>query len=343
MRLYRLVVILLFVSFISFAQTDSVIRTKVLIMPVDIGPNCDYMSPNELYEAGRFAVNLSKNYEAIEKDKITRTIRENQSVLVKTVDFSKIAKSLNSEYIAFSSVKRIGNVVRTELILKSSGDTSIQKKGIGYEMLNLRDITTDNPIYVPTVIGAYQKAFAAALKDTMMYDDYRNAYRVFPSSPMAICGIDFVESKKTKNWKLFDFKQTASYDILESIFKVTMYDYRYFTYDIATRDSIYAVFGLHEKLNFNAPSQSEIIALYNYQIKNFLTGEFRYNKDEKCLEIELMLFGFSDEGEVKKIDSHSELIKEDNVDYLRYAVQKTATRLLFGKDIPIPDYQNIED
>lgn len=323
------------VSLLS-ARQDSTEVEKLLIAVPNIGPLCDFAELNEVYDAAGYAIDLGKQYKSIPKNMVNREIQSRNQVIQK-INLAEIAKELGAGYIVFPRVNRIGNVLRTEMIIKSISD-STKKRGVGYAALNYRDLYSDEVIYVPSLINAFQRSFAGALSDTMLYDKYRNAYRVYPAPAVAICGVEFEKSVAGENSRLFKDKQSASYDLVETVFKVSSLKRGFFTFDIETRDSIYKMFRLFEKMNFRAPSKEELRALQAFEIRYFISGKFSAEDSGNRFRLELMLFELHDAGKTKKIRSHVEYLEEETPEAFRYIVKKTALKLLYGEDVEVPDY-----
>lgn len=333
-NLFLMIALLFFGTYIIKAEE----KAELLIAPVQMGPNCNFIEADEAKEAlesVRYAINLTENYHAIDTKTIDSVLKKRSS-FVNTLTLSDIAKASKADYIVFTSTKRIGNIIRSEIIMKSPKDSTVSKKGTGYAMLNFRDKLDGKIVFVPSLIASYQRAFAVAVNDTMIYDSYDNAYRVYPAPALAICGIEFIDSDNAKKWELFRTKQSASYDITETIFEVAIWNKRYFTYDIPSRDSIYAVFGMYEKLNFNAPTDLELEALRRFDVEYLISGALSFDEESGFLQIELFLFQFTEGRKTKIVASHKELIEADKVGHLRYGVKKAAVRLLFGADTEIP-------
>jgi hypothetical protein len=332
--------VLLF-SFLAFFQIrgyaqETTQNARYLISKPIIGAECSFKSEKEIYEATRLVLKLSKQAEAIEKYKLDSAVSARTKILTK-VNLSDIANDFGAKYILFPRLNQIGNVLRAETVLVSTEDSTDISKGVGYATLNMRNIEDGEPVFIPSVISAFQRAFAGALKDTMLYDDYRNAYRVYPAKPLAICGIDFSGSKDTTSWQIITNKQTASYDIVEHIFNVVSLTPDFFTFDIETRDTIYQKFRLYEKMNFHAPSVDEIKALRLLEIQNIITGKLEQSSGEKPT-LELILVDISDKETTRNLKSYKTEVPEDSPEGLRYSVKKATVRLLFGDETEIPEF-----
>lgn len=221
-----------------------------------------------------------------------------------------IAKNVNADGLVFVRVDRLKNVLRIELSLVDKDNPKNKKVGEGYAFLNFKNIEKGTELYDPSIMTAMQRAFAVAIKDSMIFDTISGAFGVKPVPTVAICGIGYPENEtRTQANSIFFNRTIGSFAAAESIFDMARRSRDYMVYDIETRDTIYTFFRLFSVENCNYPTFREIDALKKFGIKYIITGFVSKDKDSIALELRLSELR---ETEVKQISSVKSMLYNDD-------------------------------
>jgi len=329
---------ILYLLIIVFLYTNGIAKESFLVAPIQFGNKTAFMNQNEIYSALVFAINLAPDKNSFDRKDIDSILAINQSMLTK-VDLSEVGTKLGANNIVYSSISTLNNIVRTEIKLFDIQKKSLSSVGIGYAVMNLRDVSNDNPIYIPAVIKAYQRAFASALGDSMLYDNYRNFYRVYPSEPAIIAGLEFKTTKDSVNqWYMFNHKQIISYDIIESMLEYASMHPTICFFDTQSRDTLYSLCKIYETSNYTFPSHLELSTLKIMGITYFISGTVTQIDDK--VEIELFLFKLKNDI-YEKIKSAKRMINKDQLPDIRFTARLAITELLYGQisDDQLQEYQ----
>ncbi len=315
------------------------LSAKEILMPtaVQLAKKAQYMNQKDVNEALCLAVNLSKEYGTVNFERID-SLRKTMPQTLEKININDIAKRFGTDKVIYASLNTLNNVIRAELIIKSLSDSTYFKKAEGWSVMNYRDILDDKVIYIPTVIEVFQRAFASAMCDTMMYDSYRNDYRVYPAEPLIVCGLEYENNDTLPKWELFERKQLSSYDAVENICTVASFHPDYAVFDLASRDTLWGLVKNFEVFNFKAASIMDIQAMSAIGVKNFITGYIK--RIPEGAEIGLRLFEIRrDKAEAMK--TKTRILEKDNLESMRYAMKYLTIELLYG-DIPQETQKKIE-
>lgn len=236
----------------------------------------------------------------------------------------EISKELQADYIIFSKVNVLKNLVRTDVTLVNTADTSKMLKGHGYASANYKN-EKDELIYDPAILASLQRALALSFKDSLMFIDSAKGFLNKPAPLLAIGGIYFDDDDKFSNWYIFEKKVVNSFDALESIFEAAIKNNDYVTMDTETRDSIYNLNNLFVVENYNAPSEYELMALYKMGVEYYISGVIKRN--EVGASLELFLYQF-EKGVMQIINSAEETIPEDSIVLLREKLKLLTNKIL---------------
>lgn len=235
-----------------------------------------------------------------------------------------ISKELEADYIIFSKVNVLKNLVRTDITLVNPLDTSNMIKTFGWASANFKN-DKEELIYDPAILASLQRALALAFKDSLMFIDSAKGFLNKPAPLLAIGGIYFDEDEKIKSWYIFEKKVVNSFDALETIFESAIKNNNYVTMDTETRDSIYNLNNLFVVENYNAPSEYELMALYKMGVEYYISGVLKRNDDGARLDLYLYQF---DNGVMQIINSAYEIISEDSILLLRESLKYLTDKIL---------------
>jgi hypothetical protein len=238
----------------------------------------------------------------------------------------KVARELNAGKILFFNISRLENVLRMDITEAKTGETSISNSGTGYAALRYRHMANEEIVYDPPLLEAAQRAFALAEKDSFMFANVDKEFRVLPAETMVIGGLDFQNDESIQpKWDIFDRKEVNSYDASESIFSAAKDNPKYVVFDIATRDSAYALFNLHMVENYRPPTNFEINALNKLEVGYYITGIIKRTGDGAAVTLHLCRIG---ENNLQIINSVEGTLKEDKVSEFRKLLMELTGKLL---------------
>lgn len=238
-----------------------------------------------------------------------------------------VAHELKADRLLFVQVSRIENILRVQ-VASAKGDNFAQTtRSEGYSLLRFHQNDT-TILYDPSLLEALQRAFAAAEGDSMMFAKAEKDMQVFPAPPLAIIGIEFIDSVKTLS-KIFDAKQQPvnGYDAVLTIFQTAKTSNKFTAFDMDTRDTIYAIEQLEYVENNKPASLVELKILYKYGITHCIVGSLI--RSEKGTILTLQLCELSPNGKLTKIRSQRGIISDDdNIGELRQMLTQLTRKIL---------------
>jgi len=279
--------LLLCSKFLSANELDS-LQKKVLLIEVSLGENISSVSARKIEIAFATACLLSKKYEAIFPKEVIKQLQDKQ---LPHSDISEIKKGLTSiqvEYAAQLKILRLGNVVRVTLLLDNLYDTLPVQSGIGYSLLTYRIANSkDSILYDVALLEGIQRALAVSTKEPKLFAGLDGKFQVIPTSPLIVGGIAFIGNDSFPKWDLFKEKTAVSYDAVSTMFLELKDNKNFTTYDIDSRDSLFAIFHLYGLENYQAPTVQEIKAMHANEVTHYITGTFVRTKDGADLQLYL--------------------------------------------------------
>lgn len=234
------------------------------------------------------------------------------------------AKALGADAIAFVTTLRIGNLVRSELVISAGLKYDISRRGIGYDVLRNRSDSTI--VSDPAVLASLQRALCNVLGDTALYSNADSVLRVRPTVLTAVGGIAFVPKEGLPVWSLYKEKIIAAYDAVQNVVHTAMNDPRTTMLDVETRDLIYSRAGYYLVENDEPASSIELRILKAYDVERIIQGRIT-QKSASMLELELQLFDVTPERPTM-ITSARVNIAEDTKEALAKAVIAATEQLL---------------
>lgn len=308
----------------SNIRIDSSKKEIILIGNITFGHQAKDISIMKAEAAFHLACVLSQKY-----INIPLTYSDSLANLLKHKDIKlqieTVADSLKADQIAFIHIDRFENILRTEISIVKTNDVKNVSTGDGYALLHY--IKSGNqPLLDPTLLQSTQRAFAVAEEDSMMYVKLDGDLKVVPAKTLVIGGLEYkIGTNLFPKWQIFDNKVLTSYDAVETIFQEAKNSMNYVTFDVPTRDSIYALFNFYYVENDHSASPLEIEALDKFDVDNYLSGEIK--KLKKGAEITLNLYNIQSK-QLKKIKSVNALLEKDDIDEFRKVLSDLVKKLI---------------
>ncbi len=334
MRKTAFILSLIFLVNIASAQekTADSAKSGPLVFMADVNILGDTVNINPLKaDAGLVAaVKLSQKYSIAPiavRDSLAKTLTENG----KKPTAKNIAKIMNADKLIFMTINKLKNMIRVEIAAKGPDPASKASRGIGYALVRYKHKRDNSPLTDPTLLNAIQRAFAASMGDSSMYSHLEGDLQVYPARTLVIGGLIFQNDSRYRDWELFDYKEINSYDAVETIFEAATASKKYVPYDVATRDSIYAMYNMYGVENYKSPSTFELEALSELEVQSYITGMF--TRTEEGATIELYLADI-EESRLEINKSAAGSINDDDIEEFRSELQKLTRELL---DIPAPE------
>lgn len=240
------------------------------------------------------------------------------------------ATLVNAKLLVFMTMRRLHHLVRTELIVIDVTSPSTQRRGVGYA--TLRHHHSDETVLAdPAMLSSTQRAFAVAMGDSTMYikTGVDSAFHVRPTHLTAIGGFPFRNDPTAQPWELFKQKVAVSYDLAQSVAHGLANAEGYTVVDIETRDSMYAMLGLHLTENYNDVSAIELQQLSRFEVTHLVSGSLQ--RTDKGAMLTLTLNRILQDERYTALRSVEELVEQDTKIALRDAIERAVGRLL-GSD-----------
>jgi hypothetical protein len=301
-------------------------KIRIFVSKVEFGNQAEEISMSKVEAALLFASRLTGKYEII-PFALSDSIVNELSKIKKEATAQKVATSLGAERIWTMRIDRMNNMLRANISQVEIKNPKKKKNGIGYCLVNYFEDKTNKRFYDPSLLKAIQRAFAVVVGDSLLFSNESDKLKVIPAKTLVIGGVDFVEDESLPLWELYDKKVVTSYDATEAMFEVVK-DYPDFcAYDMASRDSIYAMFNYHIVENYRPPTTFEFDALNKLEVEYYLTGWIQRNKEGANLEI--LLFKLNGKGKkMTLVKSDSAILPKDDAKEFRELVRKLAISVL---------------
>lgn len=297
------------------------IPIKIVLAKTQIGFGIDSLDNWKVHAALTLATKLTNKYNLISFEEIDSL----KNILGRIPSISEVHDSLNADYLAMVNINQFENMLGVDLKLVEGTNAKSVKMGRGYSKLNFQLENSKLKIYDPPLLKAIQRAFAGAIKDTMLYDTLNGGLNVYPAAATVIGGINYINNDKLRKWDLFETRVVSSYYACETIFEFGKDNKFYEIYDMDSRDSIYSMYRLYGVENYDLPSKHELKALKEMEIECYITGQFIRIEDGALLK--LYLSKLEDEKLIitKKTEA---ILEEDNLEKYGLLLKKLTKELL---------------
>lgn len=280
-------VLLLTPFLLSATEIDS-LQKKVFLTEVSLGDNITTVSARKIEIAFATACLLSKKYEAVFAKEVITQLQEKKLPYSDIDEIKNGLSSIQVEYAAQLKILRLGNILRITLYLDNLTDTLPVQSGIGYSLLTYRIANSkDSILYDVALLEGIQRALAVTTKEPKLFVGLEGKFQVIPTSTLIVGGLAFIGNDSFPKWDLFKEKTAVSYDAVNTMFLELKDNKNFTTYDIDSRDSLFAMFHLYGLENYQAPTVQEIKAMYANEVTHYITGTFVRTKNGADLELYL--------------------------------------------------------
>lgn len=302
---------------------------RVMIISNNIDPRLsNEISSNKVEAAINLALAMTDNYELMptrirdsvafefQKQKINKNLKD-------------LAEYFNVDYFLITQVNSIENILRTDIKLVDTKDSTKKSIGFGYSQLQYRSKSEFKKVYDPALLAGLQRAFCVALNDTNLYMNAKEGFKLKPLTPLVIGSIFYIDNPKLSEWTIFKDKVLSSYDAILNIFEAAKLCSEHVIFDVDTRDAIYNLDNLYMAENYTAPSENELLALNKIGVDYFITGSLK--RVDEGAELNLIMYQLISNQMVPMRFSFG-LLTNDSITEYRQLLQKLTKELLFIKE-----------
>jgi hypothetical protein len=225
----------------------------------------------------------------------------------------------------FITTRRVGNLVRTEVVIAAEDGMKEEGRGVGYGLLRYKNDADGSPIADPAILASVQRALCVALHDSTLYANAESDFRVTPTSLVTIGGVEFTDTTQQKVWNLFSDKVVVSYDGAETIANAASSLDEFTLIDLETRDSMYVKAGLYAVENYKTLAINEIGLLRAFEVRFAIIGSFV--RTRKGADLTLRLCELVSPVAYKPIRSATTTCADDTKESFRTAINEAMHRL----------------
>lgn len=312
-------------------QNSNLKKQKLFLANFKTSDNIKDLSDGKGQAAFNLAIDLSGKYTNVSLEKRDSLTKEWSKLKTRNTVYT-MGQELGADKMVFIFVNKLENLLRVDLNIVDMEDTAEKQFGKGYALIKYREKDLEKQIYDTALLTAIQRALSAATKDTLLYDDAKGSFRVFPTPTIVIGGIDFqeeIDSEKSNinliRWDLFKNKEVNSFDAVESIFEEIYKNDKYIPYDVASRDSMFAYYGMYGIDNCHLPSNEEINILYTMEVDYYIFGVFAKGDNGAKVTLSLNKVAHNNLVTIRKEEG---IITKDDIKELRIKVKELANKLI---------------
>jgi hypothetical protein len=296
----------------------------VMLAGLTIDTSDQAITSGKVEAALALAADLSARFHYIstyQRDSILMASGKGQGGLT-AIDAARIVEA---RYLAFVRVQRLHHLVRSEVVLHDAWGIRPERRGAGFASLRLHHVD-ESVLADPAVLASLQRALALAFADSTMFAMADSGLRARPGDLAAVGGIEFTNDPTMESWNLFKEKVAVSYDIVQNIIHGLADSERVTLLDVETRDTLYAMFGLHLTENYNQVSAIEVSHLRKSEVTHLITGALQRSSGGAVLR--LAWNRIEPEDRFTSLSTVSETITSDSKEELRKAVARAIARLI---------------
>lgn len=239
--------------------------------------------------------------------------------------FEKFTEDNSINWIFNFRINKLQNILGVTLQAINIKDSSKVYTDNGFGYLNLKDTLNKVNIYDIALTNAIQRAIAKTLKDSTMFKEAFDEYKVYSFPTLVVGGLEFIDSDKFVKYNLFSDKQVTSYDIVESIWEETYKQNRFIAYDIESRDSLYTLFNIYGIENYDKPTPFELKALSQMEIGYYITGTFQRVSSGAKIKMHICRVN---KNNLEIIVSSEGMVEEDTIEALRKSIKNTTKKVI---------------
>lgn len=307
---------------IASAQTGKVMIAEIRTDSLDAS-----ISPAKIEAGFALACALTGQFELIPSD-----VRDSFLLAARgdSLTAADVARGLDATGIAYLFTARIGNLVRSDVLLAVGGRYDMKVAGIGYAAIRHSDAT--RRIADPAILASQQRALCVALRDTALYVGADGALNVRPTVPVVVGSVEFVERQGLVPWTLIKEKIAASYDAVLVTVEALQNNPRITAVDMETRDSIYGAARMYLTENYNPVSATELGTLRAFNILHLVVGSVTRVKGGA--ELVMTMNWINDDGSYTTLSTAKRLLTVDSKEMLRDMVADAVRELGNGPLVP---------
>lgn len=317
-KYFLYIILILIIPYTAFCKFN------IAIANISFGPEAKGQISEAKIEAAFNLVSIiSEKYNFIDfqtQDSIVNLLKSQN----KSINFENLKESLDLHTIYSIHIDILANMLRIDMMSMNLNDTS-KVFGTGYAQIHFFGYKDNKALYDPSILKALQRAFAVANKDSTMFTKNDSAFYAYPAPTLVISGIEFIDNTKSPKWDLFNSKEVNSFLMVEAMFDTLKHKENVIVYDQATRDTIYALYGLKIPENHKATSETELAILSNLEVEFIISGSF--SRVEEGAKLILTLMKIKD-NKLSYIDKYESILNEDSKLLLKELVQKSALELI---------------
>jgi hypothetical protein len=305
---------------------DSIPREKLLVAKINNNSNDQAVTDYKIEAALSLACLVSNKYQLIPfsaVDSVAQSLKERN---IKTTA-KVMADSLHAQKLVFLTVNQLENMLRIDLSAIDSDDPDLPINGYGYAAMHYINAEDNKPVLDPAVLKSIQRALIMLSGNDSLYAQAEGTFKVYKAAPLVIGGIQFKDDREAQiPWSLFAKQVIYSYDAVETIFGAISRSPNYAVYDIASRDSMYAKFGMYTVENYQPVSIHEIDVLNKFEVKYYIGGSFE--RTSSGAKINLYLADVLPQNKLKVIKEYFGTIESDDILEFRAEIERIAQLLV---------------
>lgn len=241
-----------------------------------------------------------------------------------------VARGLNAASIAYLFTARVGNLVRSDVLLAFGDRYHLKATGIGYAAIRHAD--SGRRVADPAILASQQRALSVAMRDTSLYATADSSFNVRPTVPVVVGGVEFIERQGMVPWSLIKEKIAASYNAVLVSVEALQQNPRITAVDMETRDSIYALAKMFLTENYNPVSKTELGTLRAFDIRHLVSGSV--TRMQGGAELVMSMNWINDDGSYTALATTKRMLTVDSKDMLRDMVADAVTELGNGPLLP---------
>jgi hypothetical protein len=314
----KVLLLLLFISVYSLSANPA----KVLISSVTKGKEADSIDAHRIVAASKLAIDMTKSYITIPDS----TRRNYIKAHVGMANADSIAKALGATFLVSTGINTFHEMMRANITLTNI-KTKKELKGFGFAPI--RYIKDGMAIYDVALVQSIQRALMSALQDSALYSHQPKDYNTKPAETLVIGGFIFDENKEPFIWKMFSNKSISSYFASATIFDAAKDADNFATYDLSTRDSMYAAFNLYLLENSSPPGTQEVKILNVFGVQNYIFGSIK--RIDNYAEVKIMLAKVKDD-KLVIYRTEKNILRKDNDDLFAEMIKTMTRKILSRKD-----------
>lgn len=316
-----LTILCLVAPFVS-AQTGKVMIAEIRTDSSDVS-----ISPSKIEAGFALACELTGQFQLIPsvvRDSFMLASRSS------TLTAADVARGLDATGIAYLFTARIGNLVRSDVLLAVGGSYDLKVTGIGYAAIRHADAT--QRMADPAILASQQRALSVALRDTALYAGADSTLNVRPTVPVVVGSIEFVERPGMVPWTLINEKIAASYDAVLIAVEALQNNPRITAVDMETRDSIYGMAKMYLTENYNPVSATELGTLRAFDIRHLVVGTI--SRVQGGADLVMTMNWINDDGSFTALSTARRMLTVDSKQMMRDMVADAVKELGNGPIVP---------